>query len=552
MPSEVELYRFLADLPTQLGEVRDADKAVKLGLRLMREFFEAQSACVAHLEPGKKRVELSVAVPQDARWDRALLRRILQGERPKLPRNIVLAPLERHGRTWAVLALRRRDDYDVAELRAANRAAEIVSKTVRIADRERLAEVRLRIERKMMERLRPKDLFYQILHGLRSLTRYDHSAAILIHEPDVEGLEVVAEQIAWRKGKSHHVGTRMRATPAIRAAMELGGVHGFDRKRAQWVPWTNGRADVLADLLDFNARTDERAEMSLLVAPLLTSEGALGLLKIACCHPRALGAYEAEAIARFVPHVSFAVRNLLRNRALERGVLEAERKHVVASLARGVSHDVNNALGAVLPLVQQMRAEISDGQVDPEVLTTDLEQIEQSLKSCRRIFGGMLAFARGDERSVGSGDLHKALESTFAILNDSLARQGVEVVREVPTDVPQVRGGQGDLEQLVLNLATNARDALPTGGTLRVSAAREDAEVLVTVEDDGFGIEPEVRARVLEPFFTTKPHGNGLGLSICRSIVWNMGGKLTLESEPGQGTAVHLRLPAASDSGRTG
>ena len=121
----------------------------------------------------------------------------------------------------------------------------------------------------------------------------------------------------------------------------------------------------------------------------------------------------------------------------------------------------------------------------------------------------------------------------------------------MPSDVPQVRGGQGDLEQLVLNLATNARDALPTGGTLRVCAAHEDAEVVVTVEDDGFGIEPDVRARVLEPFFTTKPHGNGLGLSICRSIVWNMGGKLTLESEPGAGTAVHLRLPAAGTAGTT-
>ena len=367
-----------------------------MGLRLVREFFDAPSACLARLEPGTKRVEFSVAVPQDARWDRALLRKILQGERPKLPRNIVLAPIERYGRTWAVLALRRKQDWDVPELRAASRAAEIVAKTVRVVDRERLAEVRLRIERKMMERLRPKDLFYQILHGLRSLTRYDLSAAILIHEPDVEGLEVGAEQVAWRKGKSPHVGARMRATPAVRTAMELGGVHGFDRKRASWVPWTNGRADVLADVLDFNARSDERAEMSLLIAPLLTSEGALGLLKIACCHPGSLGAYEAEAIARFVPHVSFAVRNLLRNRALERGVLEAERKHGVASLARGVSHDVNNALGAVLPLVQQMRSEISDGQIDPEVLSTDLEQIEHSLKSCRRIFGGMLAFARGN------------------------------------------------------------------------------------------------------------------------------------------------------------
>ncbi|MCP3917451.1 MAG: HAMP domain-containing histidine kinase [bacterium] len=546
--SELEIYRFLTELRAQLERVRDADKAVKIALRLAREFFGAKAACVARLRAGIRRPELVVRAPQDANWNLPLLKRFLAGERPRLPRNMLVAPLVRRERTWAALALRRGEDYGIDDVRAVGRVAGTVSSLIQSIDQARLVDVRSRIERKMLEQLRPKDLFYQILHGLRSLTRYDHSAAVLIHEPDVASLEVVAEQIAWRKGKSPNVGKRMRVTGELRGAMEGGGVHGFNRSGGRWRPWKADHSASLAAALDYNTKSDERSEMSLLCAPLATNDGALGMLKIASCHPDALGRYEAEAIARFLPHVAMAVRNLMRNRTLELGVLEAERKHVMANLARGVSHDVNNALGSVLPLVQQMRTELDGGRSDPEVMSVDLEQIEQSLKACQRIFGGMLSFARGSGREVGSGDLRKALESTFAILNDSLRRQGVHVDLEVPAKLPLVRGGQGDLEQLVLNLATNARDAMPTGGRLCIAVVHERADLIVTVADDGVGIEPETRARVLEPFFTTKPHGNGLGLSICRSIVWNMGGKLSIESEPGDGTRVLMRLPKADES----
>jgi hypothetical protein len=96
-------------------------------------------------------------------------------------------------------------------------------------DAERIREVRARLERKLMEQLRPKDLFYQILHSLRSLTDYDHSASLLIFEEQTQTLEVVAEQIAWKKLKSQKIGVELRVTDGLLGFLRSDIVHGFDR-----------------------------------------------------------------------------------------------------------------------------------------------------------------------------------------------------------------------------------------------------------------------------------------------------------------------------------
>ena len=103
-----------------------------------------------------------------------------------------------------------------------------------------------------------------------------------------------------------------------------------------------------------------------------------------------LGSYEADLVSRFMPHAAVALRNARRTESLERTILKAERKHAMADLARGISHDINNALGGVLPLVQQLRDEAAVGKLDADVAAQDLEQIERSMLVCRRIFGGML------------------------------------------------------------------------------------------------------------------------------------------------------------------
>ncbi len=546
--------RFLAEASVHLEDVREVDRALKVALRLARDAFGAEECCVALLAPGAGVPTVHAAIPQASSWDRELVGRFLRGERPRLPRELLLAAVERRGRAWGALVLRkRRGGFERGSVRDVARAGALLSRTIERADRARIVEVRERIDRKLIEQLRPKDLFYQILHGLRTLTDYDHSAAILTGASDAGALSVVAEQIAWHKGKSERVGTRIPLTEELRRLIESGEVVGFDREADRWKEWQGRELGVLAEALDSNrtggGEKSARAEMSVLCAPFATRGGELGVVKLASCHAGSLGNFEADLVRRFLPHAAVAIHNLLRTTSIEHGLLEAEKKSFLAILARGVAHDVNNAVGSILPLVQQMAADVESSNIRQDVFARDLSQIEGSLQVCRRIFGGMLGFARSGTREVGRGDLRRAIESTLSILEESMRRQTIEIELSLDPRLPLVHGAQGDLEQLVLNLATNARDSMPSGGALTIGVCLIEEQVEVVLQDSGCGISEADLARVEEPFFTTKPQGNGLGLAICRSIVRRMQGEMQIESQVGQGTRVWISLPIQRSEG---
>jgi signal transduction histidine kinase len=130
-------------------------------------------------------------------------------------------------------------------------------------------------------------------------------------------------------------------------------------------------------------------------------------------------------------------------------------------------------------------------------------------------------------------------------LKYGMGRSGIELSVNMPEDLPEVACSQSDLEQVFLNLLTNAREATPPGGRITVTVRLTERVVEISITDSGCGIPAENLPRVLEPFFTTKPHGNGLGLSICRSVLWEVDGTLMIQSEPGNGTHVHIGVPQA-------
>ena len=127
-----------------------------------------------------------------------------------------------------------------------------------------------------------------------------------------------------------------------------------------------------------------------------------------------------------------------------------------------------------------------------------------------------------------------------------MSRSAIELNVNMPDQIPEVACSQSDLEQVFLNLLANAREATPHGGRIAVTVRVTDRVVEISIADTGCGIPPENLPRVLEPFFTTKPHGNGLGLSICRTVLWEVDGTLTIQSEPGNGTHVHVLVPQAA------
>jgi signal transduction histidine kinase len=348
-------------------------------------------------------------------------------------------------------------------------------------------------------------------------------------------------------------------TDEAAALLQSEQVYGFDRHGDGWREWKDQRpgtpaghpsaAAGLAVLLDYNSdgagESDNLREASMLCAPLVTRDSLVGVLKIASRYPEQLKPYDAELVEHFRSQAAIAIQNLHRTESLRARVLTAERKHAMADLARSVSHDVNNALGSMLPLIQQMQADLRSGVHTPVVFAEDLEHVQKSLQVCRRIFGGMLTFSRNAARRSRYGQVRRAIETASAILKYGMGRSGIELSVAMPDDLPEVACSQSDLEQVFLNLLTNAREATPHGGRITVSVQSTGNVVQISIADSGCGIPAENLPRVLEPFFTTKPHGNGLGLSICRSVLWEVDGTLTIQSEPGNGTRVHVDVPQA-------
>ncbi len=546
---ELEFLKLLDTLGQYLRSTRDPRKALAFTLREGRTFFQAASGCIAVAQEGERDARLLLGMPRDDGWDLEHIGRFIRHTRPPVRRDLVLAPIRRRGAAWGAMAFRRPSppfDHDDGRLLARITAA--VSDAVQSMDRERMLDVRDRIDRQIMELIHPKDLFYQILDGLRSLTHYDHSSALLIRERGEDTLRLVAEQIAWTKARSRHIGLTLRLDAELEPVLASAEIHGFDRHGDDWQAWTGKPVTRLAGLLDYNRDSHDGAharEASMLCAPLVVRDGMIGILKVASRYPGRLKPFDAELVDRFRSQAAVAIQNLTRTESLQARMLTAERKHAIADLARTVSHDVNNALGAMLPLIQQMQADLQAGRIDQAVYLEDLDQVQKSVQACRRIFGGMLSFARGGARRSHHGEVSPALETTLAVLKDGMERRGIELVVDAADDLPPVACGQGDLEQVFLNLLTNAREASTQGGVVTVRVQPEPGRIAITIADSGSGIAPEDLQRVFEPFFTTKTNGNGLGLSICRSILWEIGGTLDVQSELRNGTRVLVTVPCA-------
>ena len=553
LPIERELaaFKFIDELAANLTDVREPQKALRHALRDTCEFFQATHGCIATLRAGRREAELLFTLPKRRDWDLGVLTRYIRHTHPPVQRDMLIGSVRRRGGAWGALAVVRPGrDFDRDDRRLIARVAAALSAAVHRIDRDRLLGVRDRIDRKIMEQIHPKDLFYQILDGIRSLTLYDHSSALLIREENEVSLRVVAEQIAWTKARSERIGLRIPITDAAAVLLQSERIYGFDRRGDAWREWSGQPAAGLASLLDYNVGNatdgDGVRESSMLCAPLVTRDSLVGVLKIAARHPEQLKPFDAELVEHFRSQAAIAIQNLHRTESLRARVVTAERKHAMADLARSVSHDVNNALGSMLPLIQQMQADVRSGVLAPAVFAEDLAHVQKSLQVCRRIFGGMLTFSRNAARGSRYGQVRRAIETASAILKYGMSRSAIELSVSVPDEIPEVACSQSDLEQVFLNLLTNAREATPHGGRIVVTVRAIDRVVEIAIADTGCGIPQENISRVLEPFFTTKSHGNGLGLSICRSVLWEVDGTLTIQSEPGNGTRVQIVVPQAA------
>jgi len=208
-----------------------------------------------------------------------------------------------------------------------------------------------------------------------------------------------------------------------------------------------------------------------------------------------------------------------------------------------VAHDINNVLAAISALAAVHGAVAEPGGR----VARDMGTIAQACARGGKLVGGLLAFARRSPREDRCFALEGVVREVAALLA-STTLQKVRLDTDLEPGLPPVRGDQAALAHALANLCVNAVDAMPGGGTLTIRARRDgDGWARLDVQDTGTGMPPEVLARALDPFFTTKDvgKGTGLGLAIVHSTIQAHGGEMSLQSREGEGTTVTLRLPLA-------
>jgi PAS domain S-box-containing protein len=256
------------------------------------------------------------------------------------------------------------------------------------------------------------------------------------------------------------------------------------------------------------------------------------------------------------------MRDMTEQIKMEAQFLRAQRMESIGTLAGGIAHDLNNVLAPILMGIELLKQDVSN---DPR-RSKILETINVSCRRGADLVRQVLSFARGDEQRRVAIRLESLIDDVKAIITQTFPRN-IRISVEIADGLWRLTGDPTQLHQVLLNLVVNARDSMPHGGTLVLSAsnftvdaqfaatshgAKTGAFVLLEVADGGCGIPPEVRDRIFEPFFTTKPvgKGTGLGLATVHTVVKSHGGFLAVESEMERGTTFKVYLPADAVIGK--
>ena len=233
---------------------------------------------------------------------------------------------------------------------------------------------------------------------------------------------------------------------------------------------------------------------------------------------------------------------------VQQQLIQSERLISMGKLAAGVAHEINNPLTGILSYAEDLMEDTDSS--DPR--HKDYEVIVHEALRCRQIVRSLLEFTRQDEPSVARAHPRDLIEKALEVIIRQAAFRDIQFLREVEGDLPVVEVDPVQIEQLLINLIVNAQQAMPKGGTIALGACGKENgnQVEFFVRDEGYGIAPEIRPHIYEPFFSTKGgKTDGLGLSVCLGIVQRHGGTIELESEVGKGTTFRFALPILKNKG---
>jgi len=246
------------------------------------------------------------------------------------------------------------------------------------------------------------------------------------------------------------------------------------------------------------------------------------------------------------------VTDITERQVMERTARQADRLAALGRLSAGIAHEVNNPIGIISSRIEIMLLD-AEAQPLPGTVMEDLKVLHRHAQRVARIAHGLLSFARASSIEHVAVDLNQVVEETLLLVEEDLGKRGITIHRSLMVDLPVVHGDPNALQQVLINLLTNAGDVLEVGGEISLETSRvsgDEGMARLIVRDTGPGIAPEILPRIFDPFYTTKSDGTGLGLSISYSIVREHKGTIDVESLPGKGTIFVLTFPGARREGR--
>ena len=258
-----------------------------------------------------------------------------------------------------------------------------------------------------------------------------------------------------------------------------------------------------------------------------------------------------------VSHVIAIGEDITARVEANRAVARAEKLAAIGRLAAGVVHEINNPLATISACAEALESRVSGGEFKESAALEDLREYLGLIRSeafrCKTITNGLLDFSHTRSSEHILVNLADVIASAARLLSHQQRGELVDLQIETPNDLPLVAGDAGQLQQAVIALATNAIDAMPDGGVLKIVSRRNGSSVLVEVSDTGVGIPQQNITKIFEPFFTTKEigKGTGLGLAVCYGILTEHEGRLDVQSTPGVGTTFTISLPAINSDGET-